>query len=272
MSHTPITIVSAFFDINRSEKGDGRTIEEYLEWAKKTLQLNAHLYIITEPKFETFFRENRSSHLPFHLHIMDFTKSHYYSYYPQIQSILTSEEYQKRIKHPNRVECILPEYNILQYSKFHYLQLAIEENPFQSSHFFWMDLGASRFFMEVDISQPYPSENMSIQITQNPGFIIQYRRDLFYYPLDDNFVWDSTNLLCGTMFGGSAIVINIISQELEKIWKQKMIQQGAVNNEQLGLALVWKEYSEIFSLIPGDPSCHLILFSLLANEDATIFK
>jgi hypothetical protein len=263
----PITIVTAFFDIHRAEKGDGRTIEEYLEWAKKTLQLNAHLYIVTEPKFESFFRENRPSSLPFHLHIMDFRQSHYYSYYPQIQSILTSEEYQKRIKHPNRVECILPEYNILQYSKFHYLQLAIEENPFQSSHFFWMDLGGSRFFREVDISQPYPSPLMTNQLNQNPGFIIQHRRDLFSYPLDDDFVWDSTNLLCGTMFGGSSTIIQRISQELEKVWTEKMIRRGAVNNEQLGLALVWKQYPELFSLIPGHPSCHLILFSLLANND-----
>jgi hypothetical protein len=263
----PVTIVTAFFDINRAENGDGRTIEEYFEWAKKTLQLNAHFYIITESRFETFFKENRPSHLPFHLHIMDFHQSHFYSYYPQIQSILTSEEYQKRIKHPNRVECILPEYNILQYSKFHYLQLAIEENPFQSSHFFWMDLGASRFFMEVDIPQPYPSLNMTNQITQISGFIIQHRHDLFSYPLDDEFVWDSANLLCGTMFGGSSSILQRMSQLLEKIWQEKMIKKGVVNNEQLGLALVWKEYPELFYLIPGNNRCHLILFSLLANKN-----
>ena len=37
------------------------------------------------------------------------------------------------------VECVLPEYNIIQYSKFHCLELAIDYNIFQSEHFFWMD-------------------------------------------------------------------------------------------------------------------------------------
>ena len=265
---SPITVVSAFFDINRSEKGDGRTIDEYLEWAKTTLQLNAHLYVITEPKFESFFMENRPLHLPFHIQIMKFEQSYYYSYYPQIQTILASEKYKTQIKHPNRVECILPEYNILQYSKFHYLQMAIENNPFGSSHFFWMDIGASRFFMDVDISQPYPSPFMSTQIINNNRFIIQHRHDLFDYPLkEDTFIWDSANLLCGTMFGGSTQVVKKIGQELEKIWKEKMIQNGAVNNEQLGLVLVWKKFPKLFSLVPGNSMCHLFLFSLLAEKD-----
>lgn len=34
------TIVTAFFDIQRDIKGDGRKIDEYLQWIQKTLQLN----------------------------------------------------------------------------------------------------------------------------------------------------------------------------------------------------------------------------------------
>jgi len=32
------TLVTAFFDINRHTQGDGRTIDEYLQWIHKTLQ------------------------------------------------------------------------------------------------------------------------------------------------------------------------------------------------------------------------------------------
>jgi hypothetical protein len=31
------TIVTAFFDIGRNTRGDGRTIDEYLQWIKRTL-------------------------------------------------------------------------------------------------------------------------------------------------------------------------------------------------------------------------------------------
>ena len=46
----PVTLVTAFFDINRADRGDGRTIDEYKEWLKKTLQLNCNLFIVTEEK------------------------------------------------------------------------------------------------------------------------------------------------------------------------------------------------------------------------------
>ena len=42
----PVTIVTAFFDINREDKGDGRKLNEYLEWIKKTLQVNCNLFVV----------------------------------------------------------------------------------------------------------------------------------------------------------------------------------------------------------------------------------
>ena len=65
------TFVTAFFDIQRSERGDGRTIEEYLVWIQKTLQLNCNLYVFTESKFENFFRENRPAEYPMHLVVIE---------------------------------------------------------------------------------------------------------------------------------------------------------------------------------------------------------
>ena len=40
-----VTIVTAFFDINREKNGDGRKLNDYLEWIKTTLQLNCNLFI-----------------------------------------------------------------------------------------------------------------------------------------------------------------------------------------------------------------------------------
>jgi hypothetical protein len=203
-----LTIVTAFFDIKRDSHGDGRTIDEYKDWLKKTLKLNCHLFIVTEEKFADFFIENRSPELSTHLKVIRFEDSHYYKYYDKMKNILQDPEYKNRIKHPKRVECILPEYNIIQYSKFHYLQMAIQENPFDSSLFFWMDAGCSRFFMDVDIEKPYPSHSAILFLERNiDKFIVQKREDLEYYPLNDDFVWQADNLMCGTMFGGGKEIV-----------------------------------------------------------------
>ena len=129
------TLVTAFFDINRNTKGDGRKIDEYKDWLKTTLKLNCNMYIVTEPKFEVFFKEFRTNPNT-KLKIISFTDLTYYKYYNNIKDILEHQSYKTRIKDPNRVECVLPEYNIIQYSKFHCLNMAITDNVFNSDFFF----------------------------------------------------------------------------------------------------------------------------------------
>jgi hypothetical protein len=260
------TLVTAFFDINRDTRGDGRTIDEYLKWIQKTLQLNCNLFIITEAKFQHFFEENRPIQYKLQtvIKIIDFRESHYYKYYDKINRIIQSPEYLSKVKHPDRVECKLAEYNVIQYSKFHYLQMAIHQNPFQTDHFLWIDAGISRFFMDVDLSKRYPSPNGQ-QILDNIAgqFIIQKRHDLFSYPLTDDFVWDSANLVSGGMFGGTSEVVRKMARLVEQVFIDKMISLNAVNNEQLAIALVWKDNKEMFCLTDNYFNFHLSLFKYL---------
>lgn len=262
-----VTLATCFFDINREHKGDGRSITEYLEWIKKTLQLNANLFIVTEKKFEDFFNQHRNHDKTF-LKFIDFTNLHYYKYIEKMNEIISMEDYKKRIRHPDRVECKLSEYSIIQYSKFHILDMAINENPFNSEYFFWIDAGVSRFFLDVDITKPYPGSNF-MQILNNGRtfknkFFIQSRPDLEYYPIDDNFIWDSSNLLSGGMFGGSKESIDNVSKILEEQF-QFMLNNNCVNNEQLALAMVWKKYPDLFCIIRNTTNQHLIIFKYLSE-------
>jgi hypothetical protein len=260
----PVTIVTAFFDINRAERGDGRTVDEYKEWLKKTLRLNCNLFIVTEEKFRDFFLENRPTQYATYIKVIPFQYSHYYRYYDDMCKILNDPQYRLRIAHPDRVECRLPEYNIIQYSKFHYLKMAMERDIFKSDYFFWMDAGCSRFFLDVDLSRPYPSPHgMAILKQSENRFVIQKRRDLERFPIDDNFIWRADNLLSGGMFGGNKQAVHAMSRLVEKCFQEKMLQRGNVNNEQLALAMVWKEHPELFFTTNDSPGYHLVLFKYL---------
>ena len=261
------TIVTAFFDIGREQKGDGRKLEEYLQWIKRTLQLNCHLFIVTEPKFESFFKENRPEiyRSKTVIKIIDFKDCYYYRYYDQMKAILESPDYIKKIKYPDRVECKMPEYNIIQYSKFHFLKIAIQENPFQTDHFLWADAGISRFFLNVDISMEYPSKSgQTILENSRDQFIIQHRKDVYTYPINDDFIWQADNLLCGTMFGGTGSIIKKMAVYIEYIFIKKMLNNNNANNEQLALALVWKDYPKLFALVENVTRDHLWLFKHLS--------
>lgn len=247
-----MTIVTAFFDIHRDTKGDGRTLDEYMSWIQKTLQLNCNLYVVTESKFVPFMKANRN--YPMYIHEDTLENASYYKYLPRMKEILESDAYKKRIAYPNRVECILPEYNIIQYSKFGWLEEAMLINPFQSDTFFWMDAGISRFFGEVDLTLPYPR---SIHTDQ---FIIQPREDLWHYPIDDSIVWKADNLFKGGMFGGKAEIVSVLRKKVEEVF-QFMLSQQNVNNEQIAITLVWKKYPDLFHLVSTKKSpCDVVLY------------
>jgi hypothetical protein len=128
-----------------------------------------------------------------------------------------------------------------------------------------MDAGCSRFFMDVDVSRPYPSHQMNSFLQQNPDkFIIQKRHDLEYYPIDDSFVWKSDNLLYGTMFGGGKEIVLKIAELVEHVFLHKMLANQNVNNEQLALAMVWKEYPDYFIVTDNVYRQHLSLFKLMS--------
>jgi len=258
-----VTIVTAFFDIDREHKGDGRSINDYLQWIKKTLKLNCFLYIITENKFFDYINTHRPIEYKHKtiIKIDTFENALYYKYLDRIREICNSSEYKSKIMHPNRVECILPEYNVIQYSKFGWLIDCIRENPFNSRYFFWMDIGISRFFENFNLANAFPNPdklNQLLQLSKLHQFIIQKRADLDVL-IEEDIQWRSDNLLKGGMFGGTSECIHTISEKLEHIFKNDMLDHNNVNNEQIALSLLYKKEPELFYLIAdNNKPCNLL--------------
>ena len=217
-----VTIVTAFFDIGREHNGDGRKLTDYLDWIKKTLQLNCNLFIVTEKKFVDFMKDNRPSKYKTYIKEDILENASYYKYLPRMKEILNSEDYKTRIAYPNRVECTLPEYNVIQYSKFGWLADAIKENPFDSDYFFWADAGISRFFLDININIQYPSNTNKIINNSNNKFIIQQRYDLNNYIINENFIWGAENLMKGTMFGGYKDIVLKIGSLIREVFEKEM--------------------------------------------------
>jgi len=268
----PITIVTAFFDINREEKGDGRKLDEYLVWIKETMQLNCNMFIVTEEKFKDFFIQHRNPTYATYIMIMTFNNLYFYKYYDQMKTIIESNEYKNKITSPNRVECLLPEYNIIQYSKFHFLYLASELNPFQSTHFFWLDAGASRFFKDVNIHSPFPSDLGIEIIKQNDNkFIAQCREDILTYNINNNFIWKADNLIYGGMFGGNKSVILFMLEQVEEIFVNVMLKNSNINNEQLALAIIHNNFKDAFALVTNNNK-PILLLNILSQQTKPFSK
>ena len=211
-------------------------------------------------------KENRPDNYNTYIKEDKLENAQYYKYRERMIEILESSEYKRKISHPNRVECRLPEYNIIQYSKFGWLKDAIKENPFSSEYFFWMDAGISRFFGNCNLQNPFPGKKgLEILYKSNKRFIIQERHDLKLYNIDEDYIWQSDNLFKGGIFGGHKEIIPIISDKVEQVFNKKMLENNNVNNEQLALTLLWKNEPELFFNIPDIQRLSAVIFQLLSQ-------
>ena len=255
-------IITALFDINRQTKGDGRTIDEYLIWFGKTLQLKVDIVIYTEKKFEEFILEKRKINSnKTTVIIQKLEEIPFYSNNDKIKNIISSNDYLLKMKDTKRVECILSEYNIIQYSKFGWLTNATKLSD-DYDFYFWMDAGCSRFFDDFDLNNKWPNESKiitnKITIQCNQNFL-----SMFETMKIDDYIWDNNCMLVGTLFGGDKESILILEDKINEAF-DFMVKNNCINNEQFSLTIIAKENENFFNIIKPINNNHLSLFKVIS--------
>ena len=262
-----VTFVSALFDIDRV---DGRKWDNYLKWFDITLKLKVPMVLfITEDLVE--FVEERRKDIPTDVIIQTVDDIPYYKLKDEIQAILDSDQYKEDMSDPERIECQQAMYSIIQYSKFPWLQQAVELNPHKSDIFFWLDAGGSRFFNNFDLTEPYPGTSaMESLEDMGESFLIQmnseYYKDLYNAEeLSEEYLYDNRSYILGSMFGGHKNIIPKIVDMVDDVLMNKMIGKNNINNEQITLGYLVKKYPNDFSIYTRTNTEHMDLFTELSN-------
>lgn len=264
-----VTIVSALFNIHR-EGMDGRKWEEYLKWFDITLKLKCPMVLFVTEDVREFIEERRLS-VPTSIIVQEVEDIPYYYLKDKIDNIIGSEEYINNISDPDRIECQHSMYPIIQYSKFKWLEQAIEENPHGSKYFFWLDAGGSRFFEDFDLNQNYPGEN-ALEALEGMGesFLLQMNCDS--YPdlfkaseLPLSYLYDNRSYVLGSLFGGHKNVVPKVSEMVEDVFINEMIEKDSVNNEQIALGYLIKKYPDEFTLYSRTNWKHMDIFRELSS-------
>ena len=262
-----VTFVSALFDIDRV---DGRKWDNYLKWFDITLKLKVPMVLfLTEDLVE--FVEERRKDIPTDVIIQTVDDIPYYKLKDEIQGILDSDQYKEDMSDPERIECQQAMYSIIQYSKFPWLQQAVELNPHKSDIFFWLDAGGSRFFNNFDLTEPYPG-TAAMESLEDMGesFLIQmnseYYKDLYEAEeLSEEYLYDNRSYVLGSMFGGHKNIIPKIVDMVDNVLMNKMIGKNNINNEQITLGYLVKKYPNDFSIYTRTNGEHMDLFTELSN-------
>jgi hypothetical protein len=264
-------VVTALYDIDREKAGDGRTIEQYLEWFATTLQVKCDMTVYVDPKFVNFVAKKRKN-IPYKTDIgwSNLEDIPFYHNREDILSILNSEIYKSKMKDPGRIECFLPEYSLIQYSKFTWLQWTAEKY-LDYDFFIWMDAGCSRFFLDTDLSKQWPN---TTTLRKNK-FIIQ--RNAFFTKLwpdmkPEQYMWESQCVLVGTLFGGGREVIYKMKDMIDHVYENIFFPNNCFNNEQFAITIAAKMNTDLFDIrkqcLDGEEegSSHLPLFKALSFD------
>jgi hypothetical protein len=245
INNESLTCVTAFYNINR-EMIDGRSVIDYKKWLTNTVSsLKCPIILFLDKTLE--WKSDILNSAVGNIHIIETSIEEIpmYKYKDKMESILSSEEFKSKQKHPNDITNKLPEYCMIQYSKFGFIEKAIELDLFKTSHFAWIDAGLSRFY---DYSKIYTFNTNSLMMN---SFYIQCDID---HPLLENITYDSyigTNVCIfkGTMFAADKDTFNTVHSEVMRIFIKEMLEKNRIDNEQIAFALVYKNIPECFTCV-----------------------
>lgn len=244
------TIVSCFFDLRkgvsqeRSPNGDEiKKKMKYFHLAKDfILQLPYPLILFTDDDelIEYIHLHRKFFMNKTKIHKMNFEDLYFQKYAESIQK--------NKLYHKIMNECPIKDtvpYIILNYNKFDFLEKAILQNPFGSTHFVWMDFGINHIASNTEeIHEWILQVTDSIrQLCINP-----------YYSNDNNhrkyFTMHYHNM-AGGLFSGS--IENLLKyKELFEIKLQQILEEGWYQNDEAIMTLIEYENPKIFNLYYGD--------------------
>ena len=255
------TLVTALYDINRENEGDGRKFSEYLSWFKETLKIPTSMVVYVNHSLVDFVSENRKG-LPTKIISQELEEVPYYFLKNNIENILNSSEYIERISDPKRLECVNSLYNIIIFSKFQWVKRAIEEDHFNSDVFLWLDAGLSRLFYEVPLTNPYPSVNAlgAFEFNKDKAII---QTSMSYYPhlvnangCSEEYFWDNRSWVMAGLWGGYKEPMIKFCDLIDDTLQNKMIGGRMINNEQIAMAYVYKNNPELFLAFQNVATIH----------------
>ena len=244
------TIVTAFFNIDRNNWNTyERSVDAYLENAKRMLSLDDYMVIYIEPEYIDFINKHREKYahktVVIPLNIQDLP---YYKYKDQIQTIMESSEFKNGLADRYVPEVTKPLYDVVIWSKIPLVTRTVIENPFNTTHFIWLDFGVHKHMLQNHML------NKSLMKGKHIPDQIKLLCRSKPQPQDldiKTFYRAHRNRFAATMFSGSgANFLLFDSYQDEEICD--CLDMKVVDCEQSIHAVIYLKYPELFELYYGD--------------------
>lgn len=225
-----VTIVTAYFNLGSFQKGEGEDVfspDLYRKWIKIFHRIsNPVIAFFDDDRDLKMFKVLRSS-FPSNMTkiiMAEREKTWAFSLRPQIDKIFRQTFYPKH--HPNTVN---PDYSCAMHAKYELMSQAVEENPFKTKYFCWLDAGLFR--SEIDkIDPPFsiglPPKFDSNKIAYGEVYPLQKTPLSAKLIVTGNYVW-----VCGCFFIGRYDVMARWTEQY-KAFTLRMLKTGWMSTDQ----------------------------------------
>jgi len=245
MLQTFPTIVTSIYNIRKTEinETNTRNITKYLELANDfILSLPYPLIIFTDDNdIIDFLKEKRTNFKEITtINKIAIENTEYYQYFDKLKELHSDYIIYNLDKNKDT-----PLYITLTNNKFYFLETAVKTNPFQSSHFIWMDFGINHCARNC--------EKIHEWIIEVPDKIKQLCINPFLEEVDDYsifFQYVYHHLASGVFSGSSENILKYC--ELFKEKTQQTYNEGWFQLEEAIMTIINRENPELFELYYGD--------------------
>jgi hypothetical protein len=242
------TLITAYFDLTKcpdaSESIKKRDGNYYLEHSKGTLSLDKNLVIFCDPEYEEKLRELRPAHL------LEKTKFYPISFEDMELTRYRNKIIENRKKNPYYFDDRnTASYYLFCMSRYTAIQKIIEENPFHTSHFGWINICMERMgpknLENLDIALSLYRDKFS---TCYIDYIPPYHTNLNY--LKEYYQWGRCSM-CSGFFTGNREYMYRFCQYIKQKFLDFLEEGYGHADEQLFLA-VYFDHPELFEFYYGD--------------------
>ena len=222
--------VTALYDIGRGQwQFFQRSFDEYLSYFSNILSLNVNFIVYSDETVQKFVLDRRKKFQnKTQTHTLPFSELEYNQYQQQIKLVLASPEFRESNEMLDHPEAFSVEYLILMNNKISFLANAVRENPFNSTHFFWIDAGYGH------------GEDLTRWNNFRPRKLLNKTGKITYIELNDPRLYIDINnphkvsmgpALSGGFFGGDAAAILKYERLYRKTFR-KLLTEFVVDDDQ----------------------------------------
>jgi hypothetical protein len=267
-----MTLVTALINIHR-EKDDGRKFQEYVNWFADVLKVPAPMVVFVEPELVDFVLEKREGK-PTKIIAQNFMNTPLSWSYPYIQKIQESKEWKEYAKHPGDLNNKSAPYVTLMHSKMAWVWDAVQDNPFKTDMFFWIDAGLSRFWRDTlpVLNEPHPrtlrmfrkQKKIYCQVGGYKQHLLEraIRQQKF---TTDELIGCNENIIMGGFWGGPISVVQHLCEYVLRFYVRELLQKNRVDNDQPSIFFHAQDNPGMYCFVPPFDGMNYANFLLLAS-------